>query len=165
MTKEQKLENLMSQALKLQTEIEKLKQECQEPTYWEPVNGEKGWYINGNEIHYSNKWISDNDMAMINNGQVFKTKEETQQELELQQATYRLKKAIWEANGGVNRGFIQGAINYHILYSYSTKNLELNYFSGSQTQPSWMYIEDKYKALNLIKAHKQDFLTYFGIKE
>lgn len=164
MTNQQKLENLMTQALNLQAEIEELKQECKEPTYWEPANGEKVWTIVFDDILCANEWTEDYDRSLIYRGLIFRTKEEAQQELKLQQAIYRLKKAIWKTNGGVNLNFMHGCTNYYVQYIHATKTLKLDYSLSQQCQPSWMYIEDKEKALNLMDTHKKDFLTYFGIK-
>ena len=151
---------------KLEQELDWLKEQVKncKPKYWEPENGEALWYIDGIKIysgtlHGNNKFY--NELQLI--GNCFKTEEEARKELELRLATQRLKKAIWEANGGKFVNFSYNIKNTTINRYYNT--LQISNWTEIQTVQDWMYIKDEKTAIKVLEENRRDFEIYYGLNK
>ena len=155
--------NIEQKIDKLEQELDWLKEQVKncKPKYWKPKNGEKAWYIHDSHIKSDVTWGSKVDKRFITRGDVFKTREEAEKELELRLATQRLKEAIWEANGGEFIGFTSEVINYTI--TTDSKTVKVNWFEYVKTAQDWMYIKDFKTAEKVLKENRKDFEIYYDL--
>jgi len=155
--------NIEQKINKLEQELNELKKQAKEckPKYWKPKNGKKAWYIHNNKIKPDCNWSSPIGKILIDKGDVFQTKEEAGKELELRLATQRLKKAIWEANGGKFINFSYNTKNTTISRYYNT--LQISNWDEMQAHQNWMYIKDEKIAGKVLKENYKDFEIYYGL--
>ena len=155
--------NIEQKIDKLEQELNNLKQQAKScnPKYWKPKDGEKAWYIESGNICSSYQWISPTDKTLITLGDVFQSEEEAEKELELRLATQRLKKAIWEANGGEFIRFIPDVLN--ITINAHNNILQINYCTNVQTAQNWMHIKNRETAEKVLKENSKDFKIYYGL--
>jgi len=157
MTKQQRIEAI-------EKELALLKAECEAEEsnkFWEPTNGEKAWYID--DVLLENpKAIEDFrwSQAEIVLGKAYKTKELAGEALELQLATQRLKKAVWNLNGG-EYGWENSRQDWCASLS-SNFLVEAEHWYTYKHYPSWFYLKSEELCKQLIKSHKDDLLTYLG---
>ena len=148
---------------KLEQELNWLKEQAKncKPKYWKPKNGEKAWYIHDSYVKSDVTWGTKVDKRLITRGDVFKTREEAEKELELRLATQRLKEAIWEANGGEFIGYNANALNYAIIvYEGSLRPMTWVIIKCFQ---NWMYIKDEETAEKVLEENRRDFEIYYGL--
>ncbi len=141
---------------KLQAEL----QECKAtPKYWEPVNREKAWYLGSSsgEIHETSNW-GPTDAALITAGLVYPTEEEALKAHELRECTYRLKKAIWELNGGKEYPFVFNRGNCSV--QLIEDELASTFLEHTKYYPNWLYTKSCAVARELIELHSKDLRTY-----
>jgi len=129
------------------------------PEWWEPKNGDKVYYIDvkGN-ILTMQIWNCENDKSIIKQGNIFKTKEEAENELKLRAAKYRVKKRIWELNGGKFIEFNPGADNYSFDLEYRNKGIFSDTWKIIKLYPSWQYLKTKQLTDQLIRELHDDLL-------
>jgi len=155
--------NIEQKINKLEQELNELKKQAKncKPKYWRPKGFENVWYLHGGKIRFDSDQISAIDKETIAIGDVFKTREEAKKELELRLATQRLKKAIWEANGGEFIEFIPDVFN--IIINIYNNDLQVDSYSYTQIAQNWMYIKDEKIAEKVLKENCRDFEIYYGL--
>jgi len=156
--------------MNIEQEIDKLEQESSElkeqaknckPKYWKPKNGEEAWYIDDSTVMSDYTWNSTLDKRFITIGNVFKTREEAEKELELRLATQRLKEAIWEANGGAFIDYKDNSLDYAIsVFEGSLRPMPWAIIKCFQ---NWMYIKDEETAHTVLEENRRDFEIYYGL--
>ena len=148
---------------KLEQELNWLKEQAKncKPKYWKPKNGEKSWYIYGGILQSDNSWASKAYKRFIAIGDIFKTREEAERELELRLATQRLKEAIWEANGGAFIWFNENSKNFSIEVHQNT--LLVTEARLVQVHQNWMYVKDEETAEIVLEENRRDFEIYYGL--
>ena len=154
--------NIEQKIDKLEQELMELKEQAKncKPKYWKPKSGEEAWFVYGSTVISDLRW-SRTDKGLIAAGDVFRSEEEAEKELELRLATQRLKEAIWEANGGKFVVFIPCVRNYTInIYD---NHLQVDIYTYTQTAQNWMYIKDKETAEKVLEENRRDFETYYGL--
>jgi len=126
------------------------------PKYLEPVMGEKSYYIDNNGvISHSMSWNRDNDQYIIEQGSVFKIKEEAIKEIKLRASKYRVKKRIWELNGEEFIGYKANNDNY----SFDIYGKKI-FFGSWKTKfyPNWQYLKNEKLVEQLIHEMYDDLL-------
>ena len=133
----------------------------EKPEYWEPKDGETAWYVGiAGDITDSCLWSSSLDRKIISQGSAFKTEEEAKKEVKLREAKYKVKKRIWELNGGEFIGFKNASSNW----SFGLREeliIEDTRFS-SKFHPSWQYLKSKDLVEQLIEEMRDDLLLIRG---
>ena len=155
--------NIEQKIDKLEQELDWLKEQAKncKPKYWKPKNGEKAWFIHDSHIKSDVTWGTKVDKRFITRGDVFKTREEAEKELELRLTTQRLKEAIWEANGGEFIDYKDNSLDYAIIvYEGSLKPMPWATFKCFQ---NWMYIKDMETAEKVLEENRRDFEIYYGL--
>ena len=110
--------------------------------YWEPKSDEMAFYIDSlGCINISNRWSENVDKQIIYQGNVFKTEEEALKESDLRRAKYRVKKRIWELNGGKTLEFQLDGTNWS--FDLCEGVLETYTWSQNKLYPNWQYIISK----------------------
>jgi len=96
------------------------------------------------------------DKDRVEQGNVFKTKEEAEKEVELRKAKYRVKKRIWELNDGEFIEFKQKHDNYSFdLYS---NEIVPRFCCKTKSYPNWQYIKTEKLVKQLINEMYDDLL-------
>jgi len=143
-----------------QLPVEKYRVKPEAPKYWKPKNSEKFYYIEGTRICTTEYNNADFAKELVLIGNVFKTKDGAEKELELRLATQRLKEVIWEANGGKFISLNPNSIDFIV----SVNNLlQVIYCTSIQSNQNWMYIKDKETAEKVLKENRKDFEIYYGL--
>ena len=150
-----KLTQLKEAYEQLGAEIKALEEPEFEP-FWEPTNGEKGWYVDRvfNVLNCSTHW-NPNAYKL---GLVYKTEELAQQALDYQLAEQRLRKAVWNLNKGPAPKFIPERFNYTVILHNNRLNNTIQ--RNSQFNPDWIYFNTRELAEQLIESHSDDLMTY-----
>ena len=124
------------------------------PVWWEPKEDENAYYISitGEPCRFVNSSTYNNVVAQ---GNVFKTKEEIDEEAKLRAAKYRVKRRIWELNGGC---FINLKENDR-KHSFDMCNMDIIYSYWSlKFYPNWQYLKSKEVTEQLIEEMYNDLL-------
>jgi len=124
------------------------------PVWWEPKEDENAYYISitGEPCRFVNSSTYNNVVAQ---GNVFKTKEEIDEEAKLRAAKYRVKRKIWELNDGNFIGFRHGNDNWSFALSdeLNARNNVVDKF-----YPNWQYLKSKEVTEQLIEEMYNDLL-------
>ena len=126
------------------------------PEFWKPENGEEAYYISiKGEVVESTYWYMDTeDKDVVEQGNVFQTEEEANKEIELRKAKYRVKKRIWELNGGE---FIEFNSNeYNWSFDLCSDKIIPEFWSKIKSYPSWQYLKTKKLVKQLINEMHND---------
>ena len=122
---------------------------------WKPECGEKYWVIAVWVVTYFVWEDDENDHEIFNTCQLYKTKEEAEDEL-------RAKKLIRKAQ--IHQGghkFVVGENNYCIYYSFHRKTIEYAQHSFVQHRPELGYWKDSESAEEFIRENYEEFKWYF----
>ena len=149
----------MSELNKLKEELQLLKEKIdsyeEAPVFWEPKDGEVAYFTTQDgSTRDSSSWDAD-EIAI---GLGYKTAEEANEAFELDLVTQRLKKAVWELNGGVVP-FSFDESNYCVVLGNEGLSVAVAY---TKNVPNWFYLESTYDCEQLIKSHKDDLLLYLN---
>jgi len=127
------------------------------PIFWEPKNGEKAYYIDidGNTLT-SEILNCENDKAIIEQGNVFKTREEAEKESMLRTAKYKVKKRIWELNKGRFIKFKDNEKNWS--FDFLIKELKSIAWSKCKRYPNWQYLKTEELVQQLIDEMYNELL-------
>ena len=150
----------MSELCKLKEEIELLKKRIanyeERNKFWEPSNKDKAYYIEADGIIRDSVCWNADEIAL---GTGFKTEEEAIKAKELRIVTQRLKKAIWELNGGIVP-YLFEETNFYV--SLTREGIAAFSNKSFKPLPNWFYLESTYACEQLIKSHKADLLLYLN---
>jgi len=126
------------------------------PKYWEPENGEEAYYISICGYVYSSiEWDSVEDKNVIYQGHTFKTEEEAEKERDLRAAKYRVKKRIWELNGGEFIVHNENVSNWS--FDIYKDIIQVNSWR-TKFYPSWQYLKSEELVEQLISEMEEDLL-------
>jgi len=129
------------------------------PEWWEPKDGEKAYYIDVNNSYAeSKKWFTEVDKNVIKQGNVFKTREEAEKEVKLRAAKYRVKKRIWELNGGEFVGFEKNLPSCSFILRKGNTKVEAENWFAIKFFPNWQYLKSKEVTKQLIDELYDDLL-------
>jgi hypothetical protein len=127
------------------------------PKFWEPVAGKDAWYIDAEGIVMDiDNWdINDN---RISQGNVFKNGEEAHMESKRRAARYRLKKRIWELNGGEfpQWGWEYGDVKWFVSLHHNI--LHVHNREVAKYFPSWWYLKTEESANHLLEEMRDDLM-------
>lgn len=138
-------------------------EEIKEPTdsiHWKPKIGEKYFYINeyGDVEHET--WDDDDvDNRLMAMGLVYRTEEECEKAKERRLAKVRLQRT-----SDFKPDFENGEGGWTVFFSYMHKELHPIRESYSDSGEPVRYATEE-EAKKSIKENREDWLTYFGIKE
>jgi len=133
----------------------------EKPEWWTPKDGEKAWYVTiTGDIIDSCMRTHRIDRKIIGQGNVFKTKEEAKKEAELREAKYRVKKRIWELNGGEFIGFKNDSNNWS--FELREGLMVADTWSLSKFHPNWQYLKSDDLVKQLIEEMRDDLLLIRG---
>lgn len=139
-------------------------EEIKEPTdsiHWKPNNGDKYWYTDDCGGIYRDRWDDDESIHVLRYslGLIKRTKEECEQARERRLAKVRLQQTSNFKPDPNN-----GELGWIVGYSCRAKRLIVERFVYSHYGGTIHYktAEDARKS---IKENREDWLTYFGIKE
>jgi len=125
------------------------------PVFWEPKDGEKAYYIDaGGKIATNRTWDYEN--VIINQANVFKTKEEAEKESRLRTAKYKVKKRIWELNREEFIEYKDNTSNWS--FDLNNSKIEINSWYRCKRYPSWQYLKSKDAAEQLVKEMYNELL-------
>jgi len=128
------------------------------PKFWEPENGEKAYYINAaGKVVESTFWCGDTeDKNAVKQGIVFKTATEADREIELRKAKYRVKKRIWELNGGE---FIEfNTDEYNWTFDLYSNKIVPEFWPKTKSYPNWQYLKNRELVEQLINEIYNDLM-------
>lgn len=141
-------------------EIQKIQEEPTNSIHWKPKRGDTYWIIySDGDIDYDCWNGNSTDIARYEMGSIYRTEEECKKARDRKLVKARLRRTSmfepdWKNGYG---GWIVG-------YSYTKKELEtiyLNYFHCG----ALVHYRTKEDAEKSIRENREDWLTYFGIKE
>jgi len=142
----------------LETEWETYKEK---PEWWTPKDGERAWYVTpAGDVSDSRVWEYETDISTIKQGNVFKTEEEAKKEVELRAAKYRVKKRIWELNGGEFLEFNPDISNY--TFALIKDNDLASVWFTNKVCPNWQILKSKDLVEQLIEEMRDDLLLIRG---
>jgi len=119
---------------------------------WEPEGREAAYYISvTGKVTYG-----ESDKNTIKQGNVFKIKEEAEKEAKLRAAKYKVKKRIWELNGGKFIKFKRNGPNWS--FGLDRETLEINNFYHIKIYPNWQCLKSKELVQQLINEMRDDLL-------
>lgn len=138
-------------------------EEVQEPTdsiHWEPKKGEKYWIsrLDGDISHLIWSGYPD-DYNYYDLGRIYRTEEECEKARDRELAKARLQRTstfkpdFEDANGG-----------WTVYYSYKDKKLS-SFFTGYDDAGEIVSYETEEESEKSIRENREDWLTYFGVKE
>lgn len=137
-------------------------EEVEEPVdsiHWKPKIGDRYWAL-GNTIVYSQTWGDDEfDRDRYESGKVYKTKEEGEKARDRELAKVRLQRS-----STFEPDFENGKGGWVVFYSYVDKELHSMRDSCTDSGELVRY-ETEEEAKRSIRENREDWLTYFGIKE
>lgn len=117
---EQQLQEQQSKLTDLQAEIEKLKQAEQNGNQWEPKDNETYWLINSSGEIVHNYWKDYSfERFRLSIGNVFRTEEEAEFEVERRKVYTELKK--------YSREYIDNEDNYYMYYDVGNDDISYDY--------------------------------------
>ena len=129
--------------------------------YGTPKNGEKAYLITTDgKVIKDYSWYKDFNRRIINQGSVFKTKEEAENEVKLREAKCRVKQRIWELNGGKFIGFKNDSNNWS--FELREELIIAKTWCSSKFYPNWQYLKSKELAEQLIEEMRDDLLLIRG---
>ena len=127
--------------------------------HWKPKIGDRYW-TSGNTSVYSQVWRDDEfDRTCYELGKVYKTKEECEKAYKRELAKVRLQRT-----SNFKPDFENGKGGWIVFYSYMYKELHSMRDSYTDSGEPVRY-ETEEEAKRSIKENREDWLTYFGIKE
>jgi len=133
----------------------------EKPTWWEPKDDEKAYYIDDSgQICTGDVWNYEIDKGCVNQGNVFKTKEEAEREAKLREAKYKVKRRVWELNDGYFINFKLYDDNYS-FHLYENR-MKCSVSSSTKYYPNWQYLKSKELVEQLIKEMEKDLLLIRG---
>lgn len=138
-------------------------EEIKEPVnsiHWKPNFGEEYWYVNyiGNVVCRS--WEDASvDLWLLESGNVYRTIEEAEKARERRLAEVRLRQT-----SDFKPDFENGNGGWVVFYSYVDKELHSMRDSCTDSGELVRY-ETEEEAKRSIRENREDWLTYFGIKE
>lgn len=138
-------------------------EEVQEPTdsiHWKPNNGDEYWYIDDCAGIYRDRWDDESiHFSRYSLGLIKRTKEECEKARDRRLAEVRLQRtSTFEPD------FENGNGGWVVFYSYVDKELHSMRDSCTDSGELVRY-ETEEEAKRSIKENREDWLTYFGIKE
>ena len=152
-------QELQQKAEKLQAELDALKVTIEgmeeESGVWKPEYGEKYSLVEGWVVTYFVWEDDENDHEIFNTCQLYKTKEEAEDEL-------RAKKLIRKAQ--IHQGghkFAVDEINYYIYYSFARKTVDWTNGSIVSFRPELGYWKDLESAEEFIRENEDELRWYF----
>ena len=122
---------------------------------WKPECGEKYWVIAIWVVKYFVWEDDENDHEIFNTCQLYKTKEEAEDEL-------RAKKLIRKAQ--LRRGgyrFVEGEDNYCIYYSFYRETIDYEEHIFTNDRPELGYWKDSESAEEFIRENEDELRWYF----
>ncbi len=138
-------------------------EEVQEPTdsiHWTPKKDDEYFWMNSYGETQPDVWDGDSiDSMRLALGMVYRTEEECEKARERKLAEVRLRQTsdfkpdFEDANGG-----------WTVYYSYKDKKMN-SFFAGYDDAGEIVCYETKEEAEKSIEENREDWLTYFGIKE
>jgi len=127
------------------------------PEWWEPKDKEAAYCISPTgKVIYDTKWNHEKDKDIINQGNMFRTEEEAEKEVKLRAAKYRVKKHIWELNGGEFIKFKSNEENWS--FDSLIKKLGATAWSTRKLYPNWQYLKTKKLTEQLIDEMSEDLI-------
>ena len=155
---EEKLECLTTQVAIFNKQIEELKNtKIEEDNVWRPTFGEQYWVVNTDGEVYNDFWDDYNgERNTLNIGNVFRTQEEAEYEVERRKVLVELKRFSSE--------FTYGDRNFYINL-LSCGALSYNYRSNARTQ-GVIYFESEEIAKEAVKkvGEERTKIFLFGIE-
>ena len=140
--------------------FEEIKEESTDSIHWKPNFGEEYWYVNyiGNVVCRS--WEDASvDLWLLESGNVYRTEKEAEKARERRLAEVRLRQTSTFKPDFENRNG-----GWVVFYSYVDK--ELHSMRDSYTDSGELVrYETEEEAKRSIRENREDWLTYFGIKE
>lgn len=154
-------ENLQKQIEEMKVKLADMEAELKKPdaviNYWQPNKLDRYFYLHPtNQVHTALNYYEEDTKY-----RVFKTKEEAQKYAKYIKAEETLRRVIAEANGGWIPDWGNLKKEKCVIY-LGTKQLEVFYFTGSKSQPSFMYIKSAELAEKLKKEYEKEFITYLS---
>ena len=157
-------ENLQKQIEEMKVKLADMEAELKKPdvvvNYWQPAEGERYYYVNYVGLVSNSSYVSVYCKDKVRYG-VFKTEAEAQKYAEYIKAEETLRRVIAEANEGWIPDWGNLKEEKCVIY-LGTKQLEVFYFTGSKSQPSFMYIKSAELAEKLKKEYEKEFITYLS---
>jgi len=126
--------------------------------FLELEDGEEAYYITIDGLIISSKsWCAKPlDKNMIEQGNVFKAKNEAEKEAELRAVKYRVKKRIWELNGGEFIAFRFGECNW--TFALGVEYIIPDNWYNKKTYPNWQYLKSSELVKQLIDEMYDDLM-------
>ena len=137
-------------------------EEIEEPTdsiHWKPKIGDRCFILENANIRPTNYTGMLRDYNAWCIGRVFRTEEECKKALDRELAKVRLQRT-----STFKPDFKNGNGGWTVYYSYSDKKLS-RFFTGFDNAGELVYYETVEEAEKSIKENREDWKTYFGIKE
>lgn len=137
-------------------------EEIKEPVdsiHWKPKIGDRCFILENANIRPANYTGMLRDYNAWRTGRVFRTEEECEKARDRELAEVRLRRTstfkpdFEDANGG-----------WTVYYSYKDKKLS-SFFTGYDDAGEIVSYETKEEAEKSIRENREDWLTYFGVKE
>ena len=156
-------ENLQKQIEEMKIKLADMEAELNKPEggayYWHPKkDGEAYYYVT--EKGSVNRYRYGADVYP-DRYRVFKTKVEAQKYAEYVKAEETLRRVIAISNEGWVPDWGNLKKEKCVIY-LGTKQLEVFYFTGSKSQPSFIYIKSAELAKKLMKEYEKEFITYLS---
>ena len=138
-------------------------EEMEEPTdsiYWKPNNGDEYWYIDDCAGIYRDRWDDESiHFSRYSLGLIKRTKGECEKARDRKLAEVRLRRT-----SDFEPDFENGNGGYVVSYDYINKKLDCSdSFWNNSGEP--VHYATKEDAKKSIRENREDWLTYFGIKE
>lgn len=157
-------DNLQKQIEEMKVKLANMEAELNKPdvviNYWQPAEREYYYYVDYfNDVERIRKGFDEYNSNT--RYRVFKTKAEAEKYAEYIKAEETLRRVIAEANEGWIPDWGNLKEEKCVIY-LGTKQLEVFYFTGSKSQPSFMYIKSAELAEKLKKEYEKEFITYLS---
>lgn len=157
-------ENLKKQIEEMRVKLSDMEAELKKTNvginYWQPSEREYYYYVDYfSEVERVRRGLD--GYTSRTRYRVFETTAEAQKYAEYVKAEETLRRVIAEANEGWIPDW--GNLKEEKCEIYlGTKQLEVFYFTGNKSQPSFMYIKSAELAEKLKKDYEKEFITYLS---
>ena len=142
-----------------QDQLEQIAQQtAKKSTIYIPEIDQKYWCIDLNGFIIEYCWVGNKfDKAVLDYGNVYKTREEAEKARDIQLAKVRLRNAIAEANGNwIPDWNDEQLTKFYFSFNKAEDSIKIGYTFEGKIHPDWMYISCLNAAESILAKHSDD---------